>query len=574
MRAGSQALSRIALALLITVITLGVAACGGGSGATPGGEGQAPGAGASTGEAGAANLAPPDQQILRVQLTSEPSSIDPAQDQDTTQETVIQQLFAMLIRVDENLEPIPGVAESWQFNEDNTQVTFTLRDTQWSDGQPVTAQDFEYGWKRFLDPRTAAPYVSLLTGVVRGATELTETPTDDTAAIEAALNNLGVKALDERTLQVDLEQPAPYFLSIASLGNLAPVRKDLVDQHGERWAEAGTLIGNGPFTLQSWTKGAEMSLGANPNYYEGAPTLQQLVFKFITDDATAYANYQADELEITAIPPSEIPAARDRFRDEVYEGSQLSTYYFGFNVNTPPFDDVNVRRAIAYAIDRAAITDQIFSGIHEPAHSFIPPGMPGHLTAEEAGEAAQTFNPERAKELLAEAGFANGQGFPPISLAYNNNGSHGLIAQRIQSDLQTHLGIQVELDPREPATYFNEVQDNTPPFFRSGWNADYPDPVNWDQLVFGPGSSQNYGKWENPEFTQLLEQAAQATDADQRIEYYKQAERVLAEDAGAAFVYWYGRLRLVKPWVSGLTITAKDPELGAFHYKDIQILAR
>jgi oligopeptide transport system substrate-binding protein len=563
----SKAAARSALALFVVLTTLALAACGGGGAGAPAGDATSP-------AGGAGNLAPADRQILRVQLTTEPSSIDPAQDQDTTQETVIQQLFSMLTRVDENLQPIPGVAESWEFNADNTQITFKLREATWSDGQPLTAQDFEYAWKRFVDPRTAAPYISLVTGVIKGATELSETPADDTAAIEQALANMGVRAVDDRTLQVDLEVPAPYFPSIASLGNLAPVRRDLVEQHGERWAEAGTLIGNGPFTLSSWTKGAEMTLGANQNYYEGAPTLQQLVFKFITDDATAFANYQAGELDLTAIPPSEIPTARDRFQNEVREGSQLSTYYYSFNVEQPPFDDVRVRQAIAYAIDRKAITDQIFNGLHRPASSFIPPGMPGHVTAEEAGDAAQTFDPEKAKALLAEAGFAGGQGFPPLTLAFNNNGSHGLIAQRVQSDLQTNLGIQVTLDPREPTTYFNEIQDNPPAFFRNGWNADYPDPVNWDRLVFGPGSSQNYGRWENSEFTSLLDQADQASDPDQRIDLYKQAEKVLAQDAGSAFIYWYGRIRLVKPYVSGLTVTAKDPELGAFHYKDVQILAQ
>jgi oligopeptide transport system substrate-binding protein len=537
------------------------------------GQAMQPGAG----PANPADLAPPDQQILRVRLLGEPASIDPAHDQDTTQETVIKQLFTGLTRMSPDLKPEGALAESWQFNADNTQLTFKLKDTKWSDGQPLTAKDFAYAWQRFVDPRTASEYVSLVTGVIKGATELNTTPVSDTAKLQQALDNLGVKATDDHTLQVTFEKPAPFFLDIAALGNMAPVRQDVVEKGGDKWTEAGSLIGNGPFVLKAWTKGSDMTLAPNPNYYEGAPKLQNLTFNFIADDPTAFANYQADQIDLSnTVPQAEIPGIRvnGQFKDQIVQSSQLATYMFGFNTTKPPFNDQKVREAFSLAIDRKTLTNQVLNGVPTPAYSFIPPGMPGHLTPEQAGDAAkaQTFDPATARQLLAEAGYPNGQGFPEIKLAFNNNSAHALIAQRVQADLQNNLGVKVTLDPREPKTYFNDIQKNPPDLFRSGWNADYPDPYDWDQLVFGPGSDQNYGKWQNDQFTKLLGQADKATDPNTRIQYYQEAEKVLAQDVGAIFVYWYGNFTLVKPWVKGLTYTSQDPTPGAYSYKDAQIL--
>jgi len=517
-------------------------------------------------------LAPPEQQILRVQLISEPSSIDPAQDQDTSQETVIKQLFTGLTRMTPDLKPEGAIADSWKFNGDNTQVTFTLKDTKWSDGQPVTAKDFVYAWKRFVDPRTASPYSSLVVGVIKGSTELNSAPISDTAKLQQALDSFGVKAVDDKTLQVDLAGPAPYFTYITALGNMAPVRQDIVEKSPDKWAEVGSLIGNGPFILKSWTKGTEMSLAPNPNYYGGPPKLQTLTFKFITDNAASFANFQADEIDIAQVPSPEIPGIRsnDQFKGQIVQIPRLTTYYFGFNVTMKPFDNVKVRQAFAAAIDRKTLNDQVLSGVNFPAYSLIPPGMPAHLTAEEAGD-TQVFNPDKAKQLLADAGYPNGQGFPPTTLVFNNTSDHPLIAQRVQADLLTNLGIQVSLEPREPKTYYSDIQKNTPPFYRAGWNADYPDPADWDRLVFGPGSDQNYGKWTNDEFTKILDQADKETDPDKRIDLYKQAEQILVKDVPVVFIYWYGNFRLVKPWVKGLTYTAQDTELGVYSYKDAQI---
>src|SRR5262245_19084920 len=281
------------------------------------------------GPANPADLAPPDQQVLRVRLLGEPASIDPAHDQDTTQETVVKQLFTGLTRMTTDLKPEGALADSWNFNADNTQLTFKLKDTKWSDGQPVTAGDFVYSWQRFVDPRTASEYVSLVTGVIKGATELNTTPVSDTAKLQQALDSLGVKALDDKTLQVTFEKPAPFFLDIAALGNMAPVRKGVVEKGGDKWTEVGSLIGNGPFVLKAWTKGTDMTLAPNPNYFEGQPKLTTLNFKFIADDPTAFAYYQSDEIDISnTVPQAEIPGIRTnpQFKNQIVQSSQLATY--------------------------------------------------------------------------------------------------------------------------------------------------------------------------------------------------------------------------------------------------------
>src|SRR5262249_42246280 len=212
--------------------------------------------------------------------------------------------------------------------------------------------------------------------------------------------------------------------------------RDVGEKAGDKWTEVGSLIGNGPFILKAWTKGSDMTLVPNPNYYEGPPKLNTLNFKFIADDPTAFANYQSDEIDISnTVPQAEIPGIRTnpQFKDQIVQSSQLATYMYGFNTTKPPFNDVRVRQAFSDAIDRRTLTDQVLNGVPTPAYSFIPPGMPGHLTQDDAGASAQMFDPAEAKQLLTAAGFPNGQGFPEIKLAFNNNSAHALIAQRIQA---------------------------------------------------------------------------------------------------------------------------------------------
>ncbi|GAC1545001.1 MAG: ABC transporter substrate-binding protein [Herpetosiphon sp.] len=522
----------------------------------------------------AADLAPSDQQVLRI-AWNEPATLDPAAIISANDQAIFQQLFTGLTRLDPDLTPQPGIAASWTFNADNTQVTFTLRETQWSDGKPLTAQDFAYAWRRAVDPQSAPPGAGSLTGgIIKGETALRSTPVTDTARLQQARDGFGVTALDATTLQVTLERPAPFFPSITAVNaHLAPVRQDVIEHHGVTWTDPGHLIGNGPFVLKGWTKGTDLTLAPNPHYYAGPPRLTALTFTFIVDFAVAFTNYQAGAVDSCSPPTSQIAALRadPQFKDQIVDIPQLGTFMLGWNTTKPPFNNATVRQAFAAAIDRQSIVQQVLQGVGTPAYSLIPPGMPGHVTPAEAGT-TQRYDPTHAKQLLAEAGYSNGHGFPALKLRYLNSPPYSLIIQRVQADLQTTLGVSITLDPGppNPGPYFSGIITNPPDFFFMGYRASFPDPYDADVGNFGPGGDP--GKWQDGAFTHLIAQADRQTDPAQRIAMYKQAEQILAQDAARAFVLWFGTFRLIKPYVKGLTYTARDFLPGQSTLQDAYIL--
>src|SRR5919202_4559186 len=399
----------------------------------------------STAQAGAApagDLAPPDQQVLRI-AWAEPKTLDPLTIHAANDVAIAEQLFTGLTRLGPDLTPQPAVAESWQFNPDNTQITFKLRDTQWSDGKPVTAQDFAYAFQAGADP-TLSPRVSLPTGgIIKGEQALSTTPVTDTARLQQARANYGAKALDPRTLQVTFERSAPFFPSGAA--SLWPVRQDVVEQYGSAWTAPGHLVGNGPFVLKSWTKGSELTLAPNPHYYAAPPRLTEVTFKFFADPATCLPNYQAGAIDISSVPPAEIPHVRSdpQLKDQIYQANVLQTLMLRFTTTKPPFNDVRVRQAFAAAIDRQTLVQQVVHGVGTPAYSFVPPGMPGHLSEAEAGDAAQRYDPAKAKRLLAAAGYPDGRGFPAVNLAFLSSGFDPSTVERVQADLQNTLGVKI-----------------------------------------------------------------------------------------------------------------------------------
>jgi oligopeptide transport system substrate-binding protein len=523
--------------------------------------------------AASSDLAPPDQQVLRI-AWNEPATLDLPAIFAANDAAIAEQLFTGLTRLGPDLTPQPAIAASWKFNADNTQVTFTLRDTQWSDGKPLTAQDFAYAWRRTVDPQSASPGVVLTGGIIKGEKALSTTPVSDTAKLQQARANFGVKALDARTLQVTLEKPAPFFLSLAATVGLAPLRQDGIEQSGAKWATAGHLIGNGPFVLKSWTKGSELTLAPNPHYYAGPPKLTALTLTFVTDFGVSFASFQAGALDISYVPAPEVVRVRTdpQFKDQAVDIPNLGTFMLGWNTTKPPFNNIKVRQAFAAAIDRQTIVQQVVHGVGMPAYSFVPPGMPGHLTEAEAGDAAQRYDPAKAKRLLAEAGYPNGRGFPELKLAFVTGGTFPLIIQRAQADLQNTLGVKITLEPRGSSmgTYGSSLYKNPPDFFFIGWRADFPDPYNFDVEALAPGADP--GKWQNAEFTRLTTEADRQTDPAKRIALYKQAEKIAVGDAARIFVYWFGTLRLVKPYVKGLTTTAQDAIPGQYFLKDVYIV--
>src|SRR5919199_1991438 len=440
------------------------------------------------------------------------------------------------------------------------------------DGSPVPPADFVYAGRRLAAPRPASPSAYFITGVVKGPTALNSTPVSDTAKLQQAAANLGVKALDPRTLQVTLEQPAPFFPSIAA--NLLPLRQDVIEQYGAKWATPGHLVGNGPFVLKSWTKGSELTLAPNPHYYAAPPRLTEVTFKFFADPATCLPNYQAGQVDECLPSPQQADALRadPQLKDQVLDLPALGTASLDWNMSKPPFDNLKVRQAFAAAVDRQTIVQQALHGVGTPAYSFIPPGMPGHLTEAEAGT-VQRYDPARAKQLLAEAGYPGGHGFPALTLLYPDFSPQAVITQRSAADLQRTLGITITLKPggKTPGQYFGSLSPASPPdFFFMGARFGLPDPNMAHVGFFGPGKEP--GRWQNADFSRVLAQAAQATDPGQRLALSKQAEQILVRDAARVFVLWFGTFGLIKPYVKGLTYTSRDYLPGESTLQDAYIL--
>ena len=527
---------------------------------------------AQAGAAPAAGLAPPDQQVLRI-AWAEPKTLDPLTIHAANDVAIAEQLFTGPTRLGPDLTPQPAVAESWQFNPDHTQITFKLRDTQWSDGKPVTAQDFAYAWRRVVDPQSTAPGTSLTGGTIKGEQALSTTPLTDTARLQQARANFGVTALDAKTLQVTFEHPAPFFPSLAT--NLFPVRQDVVEQYGAKWTAPGHLVGNGPFVLKSWTKGSELTLAPNPHSYAAPPRLTALTFKFFADPATCLPNYQAGQVDECLPSPQQADVLRadPQLKDQVLDLPALGTASLDWNMTKPPFDNLKVRQAFAAAVDRQTIAQQALHGVGTPAYSFIPPGMPGHLTEAEAGP-VQRYDPARAKQLLAEAGYPGGHGFPALTLLYLDASPYAVIVQRAAADLQRALGITITLKPggKTPGQYFGSLSPASPPdfFYEGARFGALLDPNLPHVGFFGPG--QDPGRWQNAEFSRLIAQADQATDPGQRLALSKQAEQILARDAARVFVLWFGTFGLIKPYVKGLTYTSRDYLPGESTLKDAYIL--
>ncbi|MBI3805892.1 MAG: peptide ABC transporter substrate-binding protein [Nitrospirae bacterium] len=493
-------------------------------------------------ERGPAKRADP-KSTFRMNLTSEPPTLDWSLATDNVSIRVIENLMEGLAEYDPQLRPRPAIAQSWEVSPDGLRYLFHLReDVFWTDGKRVTAGDFEYSWKRLLDPKTASEYAYFLYDL-RGAAEYNAGETKDP-------DRVGVKALDEKTLQVDLKKPAVYFPSITTFTATFPLRRDLIEQYGERWTEPAHLITCGPFRLNEWRHEYRLTLDANDRYYGGRPALDRLVFYVVEEETTALTLYETDHLDRVALPPVAIP--RYQHHPDYIHAPFLRGYYYGFNIERAPFNDVRVRRAFALAIDRNEIP-KILKGGEIPATSWIPEGMFGYNPKIGLG-----FDPERAKALLAEAGHPSGAGLPTITLAFNTDPTNRLIAENIQAQWKRNLGVSIELDNMEWKVYLKRLKEETPQIFRLGWGADYPDPDNFMNL-FTSTSGNNYSHWKNADYDRLISEAASEPDETKRRNLYDETQRILTERAAPMIpLFFAAQNLLIKPEIQGLQVNAMD----------------
>lgn len=479
------------------------------------------------------------EQVFRINNTAEPESLDPGVVTGVPEHRIISNLFEGLTTTDpKDLSPRPGMAASWSLSKDGLVYTFRLRDARWTDGKPVTASDFVYAWERVLNPKSGAKYAQHLYYLRNGEEYNTGRVTDFT--------QVGVRAVDAKTLQVTLKSPTAYFLDLTAFYTLYPVPRWALEAHGREWVKPGKIVSNGPFRLVSWVPQQEAVLERNPHHWDAASVkLSKVVFIPTDDINTAYKQFLAGDSDwIPTVPPAQLDAARRR--PEYYVSPYLGTYYFRFNVTKPPLTDVRVRKALAQAVDRVALTKFVTKAGEVPHSGFVPVGLRGY-----EGPQGPGFDVAAAKRLLGEAGYPDGRGFPRVELLYNTSELHRVITQAVQQMWKTHLGVHVDLVNVEWKVYLARQGSLDYQVSRAGWIGDYVDP-NTVLEMWKTGGGNNQTGWSNRRYDALIERAATVVDPAERMRTFAEAERILLEEMPILPLYTYvnkGMLsRRVKGW--------------------------
>jgi oligopeptide transport system substrate-binding protein len=482
-------------------------------------------------------------RTFRLVLSNEPPTLDWSLATDSVSITVIENLMDGLTRFDRDLQPVAAVASHWDVSADGRRYLFYLRpDVAWTDGRPVTAGDFEYAWKRLLDPKTGAEYAYFLYPVLNAKAYNTGVMKDPA--------RVGVRALSATVLEVRLERPVAYFPSLTTFMVTFPQRRDLVERFGDSWTAPEHLVTNGPFRLAEWRHEYKLVLAANAGYYGGRPSLDRVLMYVVNERTTELTLYETGDLDYAQLPPEAIPS---------FEGTPehkrfpiLRGYYVGFNVTKPPFTDPRVRRAFTLALDREEFPKILRGGEHA-ARSWVPPGMFGYDPS-----VGLPFDPARARALLAEAGYPDGRGLPPVAYVFNTGPVNTLVAENLQAQWKNNLGVTVTLDNLEWKVYLKRLQHDAPPLYRLGWGADYPDPDNFLAL-FTAGSGNNHTGWANARYDELVAEASAEPDRARRLVLYHEAQRLLTEeDVPIIPLFTHVQNVLVKPWVKGLDLNAME----------------
>ncbi len=485
----------------------------------------------------------PNTKTVRINLGTEPPSLDPARMTDLTSFTVIQPLLKGLTQFDANLKAVPAIAERWTRSDDGLHYHFYLRkNAKWSDGKSVTAHDFAYAWQRVLDPNMPAEYGFFLFEIKNARAFYEKKITD--------FKNVGIRVKNKHELLVDLERPTPFFLDLMAAPIALPLRKDVVEKHGDSFTEAGNFLTNGAYQLNRWTHEDRIVLTPNPYFYGEQPQVDSVIMLMVNDANTSVVMYENDELDFietsTSIPSFDVRRLREL--PEAHINSIHRLNYFGFNVKKPPFDDVRVRQAFAMAIDKTYYPKLMKSG-QKPMDSIITPGLVGHNA-----ERGLHFNPERAKALLAEAGYPEGKGFPEISLGFRTGYDQQKECEIAQYQWKTHLNVDVRLENMEWKVFLSRLRQDSPHIFRLGWFVDYPDADSFMGIFIGD-SGNNNTNWKNPRYDELVNKAVVTIDESERQALYDEAQKLILEtDTVLTPIYQAEKLWLLKSHVKGLKI--------------------
>jgi oligopeptide transport system substrate-binding protein len=512
-----------------------------------------------------------DAKVLRIHHPVYPDVVDPQKSSFTNELAIITLAYEGLTRLDTEQNTVPAAAESWEYNEDATQITFKLRpELKYSDGTPLTAENFRYAAERTCDPVTAGEYQSILFEIV-GCAEFAGLALDENGEAreytpeehEAARAVLGVRALDDLTLQVDLVNPTPYFHTIAYTWVFYPVKKEIVDADPDNWwTSPENHIGNGPFNITGIDQDQQWTFEANDNYWQGRPKLDGIEYVYVEDAAVALEAYRAGDLDIVALEPPQIPEVLEdpALADQFLSYPLASTYNIQFNLNLEPFNDPKVRQAFAYGLDRETLCTEIRSGDCTPALSWIPPGTPGSIETD-----AFAFDPDAAVQALAESSYGGPENLPEIEVFYNSERSGATErAEWFAGQYRDILGIEISLQPTDGTTLTALTKDNASfpqVVIFGGWGQDYPDPQNWLSVYWTCDSSfaSRFG-YCNEEFDRLTHLGDTTVDPAERLTYYQQAEQILIDEQPGPFAFYLAGVFVVSPAVTGYTPTPAEGE--------------
>jgi ABC-type transport system substrate-binding protein len=491
---------------------------------------------------------------------SDPPTFDPALVTDTTSASIIVEIFSGLVTLNKELEIIPDLAESWEISENGKTYTFKLREgIKFSNGDDVTAEDFKWSIERAANPDTGSLNAEVYLGDILGVKEVVESG----GSIKEVF---GVKVINSRTLEITIDEPKTYFIAKLTYPTAFVLNKEYIEKNGESWID--NPVGTGPFILSEYQIGQTLKLKKNINYWGEKAKVDGIIMNLA--GGVSMAMYENDEIDITGVGLADLERVKDPNdplnRDLVNVPPQFSLNYIGFNVNIPPFDDVNFRKALSYAVDKEIIADKVYSGLTKPSYSIIPPGFPGYSPSIKGIE----FNEELAKEYLAKSKYSDPSTRPRIIVTIpGTGGSPGLDTEIISDMWNETLGIDVEIQQVEWATYLQDMNRKRLQLWAgSGWQADYADPQDFIDVLFYSQSDVNHGNYSNSEVDKLIIEARTEIDNNRRFLLYNQAEQIIIDEA-AIFPLWFDTdgFALVKPWVKGYEFTP----IIVPKFKDVEI---
>jgi len=485
------------------------------------------------------------QVFRRGDFNDEPASFDVNKDLYCNCEWLV---FAGLMRFTPDYVAVPWVAEKVESNADGSVWTFRLRrDAKWSNGDAVTAHDFEWSWKRQLDPATAAPYSAFLYDL-KNAEAFNKGQVKERDAV-------GVKALDNNTLQATLEGPRSYFPVLVAYAAALPAHRPSVEKYGDRWTEPGHIVTNGPWVLESWEHHKQFTLKKNPHYFDkDSITLERVIYPIIPR-AAGFLPYENNEVDYALVPPGDLRRlqADPKASQEVIRYFYPGTFYLVPQVTKAPFDQLKVRQAVSHAIDRKIIAERVSQGFGMPAHAMVPPGFPGYVD-DEAIKQVQRFDPKLAMDSLKGTPYEGGKNWPKIVISMRDEPYAAKpMAEGVQAMLRDVLNMPTELEVLEPRVFRERLWKQDLQLIWIRWFMDYPDPHNeYFDTFYGKRTTGKRQAWANDAFDELITKARGETDTVKRLALYRQAEEVLQRDVGYVPVVWTVRYVAFKPWVKGL----------------------